>query len=539
MLKKKDRMAGYIRESDPTLANSNTLDSARNAVRLYGEREGYSYSPEHEYTEAISAYMVPYLQRKRLLDMLDAAKHNCFDVVVVTEIRAISRRQVEVFIIYNMLQKYHVRLETISEKFEDSAMGRIILSLRARFAEVEREQIYTRLQRGKKSRLEGGAPNGHAKPAYGYNLIDSAREVKSVYEFNHTVVWVDDEGQEWSEYLICLEIFKMLAEYASLRSIAQRLNDLGIPPPRKAIKSEPHWTPSGIYRMVGNPIYYGEVWGNRFKKVGRVTTPRPKEEWVRLPDAPAMISKKEWERVQKQFAINREDSARNNKHKDEEVGLLRAGYIFCGICGRRMQVCYPGPAALKNHSSPYYRCRQKAGSNHAINHSVQIHLPEIDKLAWQKVVGILINRQKVRSHVEKLKQENKSIIDFDVVEKTIESIETEMKNIFELARHTTTASTMEQLGSLLHELEKQKVAAEILLENLGEDEEERANVEKEIVRFEQWLERVRPDLLNLDYNPTYQEKRRAIHMIGIRVTIYPTNGGYPHRYMIDLNITRS
>lgn len=100
MPKRKERMAGYIRESDPSLANSTTIESAAKAVRQYGEKEGYLYDPGHEYKEAISAYTVPYTEREKLLKMLDAAKRKEFDVLVVTEVRAISRRQVEVLVVY-------------------------------------------------------------------------------------------------------------------------------------------------------------------------------------------------------------------------------------------------------------------------------------------------------------------------------------------------------------------------------------------------------------------------------------------------------
>jgi threonine synthase len=64
MPKRKERAAGYIRESDPTLLNSSTIDSQAKAVRQYCEKEGYIYEPQHEYREAISAYTVPYMQRK-------------------------------------------------------------------------------------------------------------------------------------------------------------------------------------------------------------------------------------------------------------------------------------------------------------------------------------------------------------------------------------------------------------------------------------------------------------------------------------------
>src|SRR6266702_6393830 len=196
MPKRKDRMAGYIRESDPSLADSETIRSQAAAVRAYGEKEGYSYSSDHEYQEAVSAYLVAYNKRPRLLDMLAAARRGEFDVLVLTEIRALSRKQVEVFVIYDMLQKYHVRIETIQEKFEDSAIGRYILATRAMIAEVERENIHMRTQRGKRDRVKNGNLPGHGKPSYGYQFVNTLLETKAKYVLNETVVYTDPETNE-------------------------------------------------------------------------------------------------------------------------------------------------------------------------------------------------------------------------------------------------------------------------------------------------------------------------------------------------------
>src|SRR2546421_7466929 len=108
MPKRKERMAGYIRESDPSLADSTTIESQAKAVRLYGEKEGYLYDvTKHEYQEAISGYMVPYFERERLMAMFAAAKRGEFTVLVVSEIRALTRRgQSELFVIYDQLAKY-------------------------------------------------------------------------------------------------------------------------------------------------------------------------------------------------------------------------------------------------------------------------------------------------------------------------------------------------------------------------------------------------------------------------------------------------
>src|SRR5438876_657699 len=89
---RRKRMAGYIRESDISLADSTTIDSAAKAVRDYGAKQGYIYEPQHEFKEAISAASNAYYDRPRLMDLLKVCERHEVDVVVVTEIRALSRR---------------------------------------------------------------------------------------------------------------------------------------------------------------------------------------------------------------------------------------------------------------------------------------------------------------------------------------------------------------------------------------------------------------------------------------------------------------
>ncbi len=530
-------MAGYIRESDPTLADSTTIESQAKAVRMYGEKEGYLYEPQHEYREAISAYMVPYMERAKLLKLLEAAKRHEFDVLVVSEVRAISRRQVEVFIVYDMLMKYGIRLETVKEKFEDDAMGRLILGLRAAYAEIEREQSWVRMQRGKLDRLEiGKAPNGHSKPAYGYIFVDTDREVKGAYAFNLTIIYVDETGVEWSEYTVCIFIFALLRKRESLHSVVQRLNDIGIPPPKKPRKGEPHWTAATLQRLIKNPIYMGEVWANRFKRVGKKIVERPKEEWIRLPDAPAIVDGETFEKVQKQLAYNKEDALRNNKHTREELGLLRSGFIFCGVCKRRMHVIYPDQSTGRD--SPRYMCRQKSGSNQSIilSHRTQIRLPLIDKAACEKIVEVLQNPAMVRAKVAELRENNTPVIDTTAIEATLEKIKKAMQNLYDLAEQATDDDTMADLTQRMNNLEKQKRDAERLLYDIADDEEERAAIEKELVKFEKWAAEVQPYLTDPTYTPTYEELRLAVRILGLRVTVFPTNGEWPYRYYIDVTV---
>lgn len=543
MPKRKERMAGYIRESDPTLANSTTIESAAKAVREYSVKEGYDYSPTLEFREAISAYMIPYTERPELIKMLEAAKRKEFDVLVVTEVRAISRRQVEVLVIYDMLQKYGIRLETVKEKFGDDAMSKAILSLRAMFVEIEREQSHMRMMRGRADRIAiGKAPNAHPKPAYGYKFVDTEKEVKGAYELNHDVIYVDREGNEWSEYKVVRFIFDLLKKGNSIGCVVKTLNEIGIPTPKKALKGDPHWQRGSLYRMIVNPIYMGEVWANRFKGAnvdtenGNTTTFRPKEQWVRLPDAPIIVSREDFEAVQNQLQINKLESMRNNQHPQEELGILRSGYIFCGVCGRGLRIRHPSPAAKKRFSTALYTCQNERLKGSELHHRTNIHITRLDKEVQEKIIEVLKHPSWVRARIAELRQKDTPVISEEDIKNTLANINRSMRNIYKLAENATDDDTIAELTQRMNALELQKRQTEALLFDSEDEKEKEEELEKAIVKFETWVEQVRPQLTDPTYTPTWDELRLAIRIIGIKVTVYPSQGDYPYRRQIDVTV---
>src|SRR2546423_821223 len=314
MPKRRIRAAGYIRESDERLVDSTTIESAASAIRQHCAKMGYEYNPEHEYKEAISAYTTRYTEREKMRDLLDGAKRHEFDVVVVTEIRAISRRQAEVFVIYDTLQRFGIRLETCQEQFEDSATGRALLGLRAMFAEIEREQIVMRTKRGRDDRMKNGNLRGHPKPRYGYVFLDTELEVKARYGLNYQVIFVDEDEQEWTEVKVVLFVFDLFDAGETIRGITRLLNVKGIPTPSHPWKAqEAFWRESTVYGMLTCRAYIGETVVNKTTRRKGKTVKRSPEEWVVLTDiAPPLISKERFAKVQEQLAMNKEEALRNN-----------------------------------------------------------------------------------------------------------------------------------------------------------------------------------------------------------------------------------
>jgi DNA invertase Pin-like site-specific DNA recombinase len=544
---RRERAGRYVRESDERLvAGTTTMESGLKAVNQYCESQRYICEPQHEWKEAISSVEVPYLERQALLAMLAAAKRREFDVLVVPEIRAISRRQVEVLVIYDMLQKYGVRLETVKEKFGEDAMSKAILSLRAMFVEIEVEQSKMRMMRGRADRIAiGGAPNSHPFAAYGYSFINTEKEIKGAYVFNHTVIFVDAAGNEWSPYKVVVFIFKLFMAGESIKKICRTLNDLKIPPPRTPKKrEEPYWQTGTIFGMLKNPIYCGENYANKYtKKKGpsgkKISVFRPREEWIRLPDAPAIVTREQWDAIQEQLKVNREESMRNNKHDRSEVGLLRAGYVFCGICGCKMRVAPPP----RDHSGiGLYACQNSIeDTTGKQRHRAQMSVLVVDAEVRKLIREVLQDEQWIREQVKELREQNKKeepVISKEDIQATIEGIKTSLRRLYKLAEYATDDDTIAELAEQMNGLEQQKRKAEYLLYGLDDTDEREAELEKEILRFEAWAEEVRPKLTDPTYEPSYQELRLAIRILGIKAIIYPTIGNWPFRCALDITVPK-
>lgn len=539
MPKRRERAATYVRESDPRLAESNTLLSQAKLVQEYCEKEGYLCEPELDFREAISAYEIPYLEREKLQQLLDCAKRKLFDVLVVSEIRAISRRQVEVLVIYDMLQKYGIRLETVKEKFGEDAMSKAILSLRARFVEVEVEQARMRMARGKKDRILIGQAPVTVTPCYTHKLVDTKEEIKGRFVLNTEVVYRDETGKKWTRIDVTRFFCDILAKGGSLRKVCLTLNDMGIPSAKGKL-----WQPQTVRGIVNNPILYGQPYANRYMPVKKKTLEngkyshhekiRPVEEWIPLPPCEPVITKETWELIQFQIERNKAESMRNNELA--EPGLVRAGYIFCGVCGGRM---WPHPAsASSRYSGNFYGCRKRTGNNADTinNHRITISMRTVDAAVKEKIAEALSDPSLIRAKVDELRSKRKPIVDVESVHATIADITHQIENFLELARYATTSGMVASLAQQLNDLENQKRSAEKLLFAIEDYEAEVAEIEAELVRFEKWVASVRPFLTDPAYleTVTYDELRLAVRILGVKVIVYPM--GSEDRFTVDITM---
>lgn len=285
------------------------------------------------------------LEREGIAELRAVLRSGEADVIVAYAVDRLSRNQNHIGVLFDEFERAEVRMEFVTERFEDTAVGRFILAARAFIAEVEREKIAERTMRGKAERARGGRiPQAFGAGCYGYTY-NPATGKREVEPFQATVV---------------RRIFERYGETRSVAGIANELNDAGIP----AFSGGP-WYPITIRRMLAYEAYVGRTVYRRTKRVpvrapgarrkSRVID-QPREDWIEIPDAtPAIIELPLWERVQQILA----DPERAKRRPVARRHYLLRGRLRCSFCQSAM---VGQTLSSKGRHYPYYRCRHAYSS---------------------------------------------------------------------------------------------------------------------------------------------------------------------------------
>src|SRR5215208_6026955 len=135
------------------------------------------------------------------------------DVVIAYAVDRLSRNQNQIGVLFDEIQQAGARLEFVTERFEDTAVGRFILAARAFVGEVEREKMGERTTRGKIERARSGRiPQAFGRGCYGY-VYQPALGRREIEPFQAEVV---------------RRIFRRYGETRSFDRVAYELNEDGI-----------------------------------------------------------------------------------------------------------------------------------------------------------------------------------------------------------------------------------------------------------------------------------------------------------------------
>ncbi len=427
------RAAIYLRVSDDSQEDNYSLPTQEAACRRYCEQHGYQivavFSDVHTGAQ--------YRTRPGLSQLRDLVRQRAADVVVCYAVDRLSRNQAHVYILIEEFAEGGARLELVTERFEDSAVGRFILAARSFAAEVEREKIIERTTRGTHARVRSGKPKGAARPPFGYRWADAAK----------TAFAIDPE-----EAPVVRRIFAELAQGASLRKVAQILTADGIPTPYRRAR----WDAKTINLIARNPTYYGVYYGLRTRTMrvaGRKKVrPLDPTEWVALPDvAPPIVTEDVWRLVQHRLDRNKQDSPRNLKYAPH--ALLRGGFARCGTCGRVMVV------RTARSGVPRYACNAEDG--HRCPAPATTTVKRLDSLVQTWIAEVLSRPEVLVAAAEMMEQDPEhERLETEIASLTrrVEELRRRRQNYLDAVGQTTDPTVRKDLldraGEISHQLKQ-------------------------------------------------------------------------------------
>lgn len=100
------------------------------------------------------------LERAGMQDLRETLKSGEVDVVIAYAVDRLSRSQNHIGVLFDEFEQAGVRFEFVTERFEDTPVGRFILAARAFIAEVEREKIAEHDARQGRACPQRAAPAG-------------------------------------------------------------------------------------------------------------------------------------------------------------------------------------------------------------------------------------------------------------------------------------------------------------------------------------------------------------------------------------------
>ncbi len=163
------------------------------------------------------------------------AERDQWDVILVLKKDRIHRNTRNFTQMMDDLNKWKKQFSSMQERFDTtSAMGRFVMDIIQRIAQLESEQIGERVKIGMLQKAKKGTGHLGSPDPYGYRIEQGKLKVV--------------EGEAW----VVPFIYQSYINGHSLGAIAQRLNGRGVPSKRGAL-----WSKQAISRVLRNPIYCG------------------------------------------------------------------------------------------------------------------------------------------------------------------------------------------------------------------------------------------------------------------------------------------
>jgi site-specific DNA recombinase len=224
------RAAIYIRVSTEEQAEEGySLEAQQDRLVAYCEAQGWDIAGIYADRGHTGRKINTRLEYKRMM-----AERDRWDNILVLKMDRIHRNSKNFMIMMEDLERWDKKFTSMQEELDTStSIGRFVVDMIQRIAQLESEQIGERTYMGMAQKAESGGLLGF-NPPYGYRIADNDLVIK--------------EGE--SE--VVQKIFNSYISGRSMNDIASNLNEQGVCTRRGGL-----WTLFSIRQILHNPAYAG------------------------------------------------------------------------------------------------------------------------------------------------------------------------------------------------------------------------------------------------------------------------------------------
>ena len=317
----KPRSVIYIRVSDPSQIENNSLETQLKACQSYAERNGLQVV-EIFSEEGVSAKTVHNRPEMRRLLKFCTDKKNKISKVIIYKMDRFSRSTEDALVAISLLAKQGAFVVSATESTEENPMGRAMRTILITLAQLDNELKGERVRDNMRTMFRNGiwpfkCPKGYFRP--GNDRHEKRGQVPQIDKKSNAII---------------KSLFDKASNgYYSKKALADYLNSLDY---KKYFGSEADG--EIVKEILGNPFYYGNMYGPKW------------EEYI-WGKHEKLVDKETWE----QAYYNILGKKRMLKHQDNNAFPLK-GVLKCAVCSHPMTSSNP-----KGRTKHYltYECHQK------------------------------------------------------------------------------------------------------------------------------------------------------------------------------------
>lgn len=397
-------IAIYCRVSSDEQADRGTIDNQKQFAEQYCKLHNlpiYNYYMDDGVTGTMPIHKRPAGQR-----LLRDAANKCFDTVIFYKLDRLGRSLRVTLDAVSQLERLGISIKSMTEQFDTTTpAGRFGLNIFATVAELDRETILDRMHQGalRHARL-GKWLSG--LPPYGYKVVDGYLEPDEQ----------PIDGLPYSPADVIRMIFELAAKGQSTISIANHLNDLGIPSKYKlhstTRKCSGYWYQSKVLNILHNTVYYG------YRIHGKLSD-SPKAEHIEQT-VPAIVDKQLWDDAQTKLKLNFMQPTLVKQHE-----YLLRGLIKCGLCGSSYCGITTG-VSKRSHgkTTTYYACTGKTKARpkataHLRCHATNVKADWLEDIVWADCMQYVMAPGKVIV-------DTKSVFDAEAAQRELDAMTSSM-----------------------------------------------------------------------------------------------------------------